>query len=113
MDERKKFDMSLSNGQKQRLILAKMLYWLDENVDVLVLDEATSGLDDTQNAGANASEILEYIVRYANLDMKRTIIIATHQNINQFAKKLSDDGFVFRTLNFEKCGETNTVRQLQ
>ena len=37
----KRFDQSLSNGQKQRLILAKMLYWLNDDIDVLVLDECT------------------------------------------------------------------------
>ena len=60
----KKFNQSLSNGQKQRLILAKMLYWLDDAVDVLVLDECTSGLDDkTDYDSADAERILEYIVR--------------------------------------------------
>lgn len=34
----KKFEKSLSNGQKQRLIIAKLLYWLDNEIDVLVLD---------------------------------------------------------------------------
>ena len=37
---------SISNVQKQRFIVAKMLYWLDEDIDVVVLDECTSGLDD-------------------------------------------------------------------
>lgn len=41
----KKFEKSLSNGQKQRLIIAKLLYWLDNEIDVLVLDECTSGND--------------------------------------------------------------------
>lgn len=43
--KQKQFEQSLSNGQKQRMILAKMLYWLDAKIDVLVLDECTSGLD--------------------------------------------------------------------
>lgn len=41
----KKFEKSLSNGQKQRLIIAKLLDWLDNEIDVLVLDECTSGND--------------------------------------------------------------------
>lgn len=111
----KKFGQSLSNGQKQRLILAKMLYWLDGNTDVLVLDEATSGLDDNNKAesdSADASRILEYITRFANKDRKRTVIIATHQNIDDFVEKMSDDGYSFKTLIFCKSGETNEVRQV-
>lgn len=78
----KKFEQSLSNGQKQRLILAKMLYWLNKEIDVLVLDECTSGLDDkAETNSADAERILEYIVRYANSDKKRIVIISTHQNM--------------------------------
>ena len=81
----KKFEQSLSNGQKQRLILAKMLYWLNKEIDVLVLDECTSGLDDkAETNSADAERILEYIVRYANSDKKRIVIISTHQNIDGF-----------------------------
>lgn len=108
----KKFEQSLSNGQKQRLILAKMLYWLDNEIDVLVLDECTSGLDDkVENDSADAEKILEYIVRYANSDKKRIVIISTHQNIDGFKSKLANE-YTFRNLQFVKEGECNLVKEI-
>ena len=108
----KKFEQSLSNGQKQRLILAKMLYWLDDEIDVMVLDECTSGLDDkSETDSADAEKILEYIVRYANSDKKRIVIISTHQNIDGFKAKLANE-YVFRNLQFVKDGECNLVREI-
>lgn len=102
----------LSNGQKQRLILAKMLYWMDEQIDVMVLDECTSGLDDKSELdSADAERILEYIVRYANSDKKRIIIIATHQNIDGFKKNLADE-FVFSNLRFSKRKGENLVQKI-
>ena len=108
----KQFDQSLSNGQKQRLILAKMLYWLDNDIDVLVLDECTSGLDDkAESDSADAEKILEYIVRYANTDKKRIVIISTHQNIDGFKQKLSNE-YTFRSFMFFKEGESNLVKEI-
>ena len=108
----KRYENSLSNGQKQRLILAKMMYWLDETIDVLVLDECTSGLDDkADNDSADAERILEYIVRYANMDKKRIIIIATHQNIDGFKSKLKSD-FVFRSFQFVKDEGYNKIMEI-
>lgn len=108
----KQFEQSLSNGQKQRLILAKMLYWLDENIDVMVLDECTSGLDDkTESDSADAERILEYIVRYANSDKRRIVIISTHQNIDGFKQNLASE-YTFRNLQFSKEGECNLVREI-
>lgn len=108
----KQFEQSLSNGQKQRLILAKMLYWLDNEIDVMVLDECTSGLDDkAESDSADAERILEYIVRYANTDKKRIVIISTHQNIDGFKGKLADE-YVFRNLQFAKVGEKNLVKEI-
>lgn len=110
--EEKQFEQSLSNGQKQRLILAKMLYWLDENIDVMVLDECTSGLDDkTESDSADAERILEYIVRYANSDKRRIVIISTHQNIDGFKQNLASE-YTFRNLQFSKEGECNLVREI-
>lgn len=107
----KQFEQSLSNGQKQRLILAKMLYWLDENIDVMVLDECTSGLDDkVESDSADAERILEYIVRYANSDKRRIVIISTHQNIDGFKQNLASE-YTFRNLQFSKEGECNLVRE--
>lgn len=108
----KQFEQSLSNGQKQRLILAKMLYWLDENIDVVVLDECTSGLDDkAESDSADAERILEYIVRYANSDKRRIVIISTHQNIDGFKQNLASE-YTFRNLQFSKEGECNLVREI-
>lgn len=108
----KRFDQSLSNGQKQRLILAKMLYWLNDDIDVLVLDECTSGLDDkSETDSADAERILDYIVRYANSDKRRIIIISTHQNIDGFKCKLADK-FKFRNLQFAKEEEKNLVKEV-
>lgn len=108
----KQFEQSLSNGQKQRLILAKMLYWLDENIDVMVLDECTSGLDDkAESDSADAERILEYIVRYANSDKRRIVIISTHQNIDGFKQTLASE-YTFRNLQFSKEGECNLVREI-
>lgn len=108
----KKFDQALSNGQKQRLILSKMLYWIDEDIDVVVLDECTSGLDDKSDVdSADAERILEYIVRYCNKDKKRIIIISTHQNIEGFKSKLADE-YNFRNLEFKKDGEKNIINEI-
>ena len=107
----KKFEQSLSNGQKQRLILAKLLYWLDSEIDVLILDECTSGLDDkTDSDFADAEKILEYIVRYANKDKKRIIIISTHQDIDDFKRKLSYE-YTFRNLSFSKEKKFNIIKE--
>lgn len=108
----KQFEQSLSNGQKQRLILAKMLYWLDEEIYVMVLDECTSGLDDkAESDSADAERILEYIVRYANKDKRRIVIISTHQNIDGFKKNLANE-YTFRNLQFVKEGECNLVKEI-
>lgn len=108
----KQFGQSLSNGQKQRLILAKMLYWMDDEIDVVVLDECTSGLDDkSEEDSADAERILEYIVRYANSDKQRIVIISTHQNIDGFKNNL-DKEFKFRNLQFVKAGEKNLVEEI-
>lgn len=106
----KKYSLSFSNGQKQRLILAKMLYWLDDEIDVVVLDECTSGLDDKSEEidSADAQRILEYVVRYCNKDKKRIVILSTHQNIDEFKGNMRND-FNIHNLYFAKKGEYNYV----
>lgn len=84
----KKFNAALSNGQKQRLILTKILYWLDDSIDMIVLDEATSGLD--EKGGKDAQEVLEFITKYANKDKERIIIIATHQNLDLYKSRIKN-----------------------
>ena len=107
----KKFDHSLSNGQKQRLIIAKILYYLDDSIDALILDEPTSGLDDKNEIGVDAENILEYIVKYANKDKKRIIVISTHQNIDGFKNKMSKD-YKIKSFNFIKGKENSTIKEI-
>lgn len=110
--KQKKFGQSLSNGQKQRLIVAKMLYWMNDDIDVIVLDECTSGLDDkSDEESADAERILEYIVRYANKDKKRIVIISTHQNIDGFKSKLSKE-YRFRNFKFQKEESKNLIIEI-
>lgn len=74
---------SLSKGQKQRLIVSKILFWLSPDIDIVALDECTSGLDaeaDDDN-NADALKILQFIIAYCNRDKKRFLFLATHQDI--------------------------------
>ena len=72
----------LSNGQHQRMILAKILFWMSDAIDILVLDECTSGLD-AENDGdlnnADALSVMKFIIDYCNRDKKRILFISTHQ----------------------------------
>ena len=84
----------------------------DENIDVMVLDECTSGLDDKSDVdSADAERILEYIVRYCNQDKKRIVIISTHQNIDGFKYKLEGE-YHFKTFQFMKDGEKNILKEI-
>ena len=107
----KKFEHSLSNGQKQRLILAKLLYFLDNDIDALILDECTSGLDDDDKIHIDACDVLKYIVRYSNKDKKRIIIISTHQNIDKFKEDIKNE-YKIRNFKFIKENEINYIKEL-
>ena len=106
----KKFEHSLSNGQKQRLIIAKLLYFLDDSIDALVLDECTSGLDDDDQYHIDACDVLEYIVKYSNKDKERIIIISTHQNIDKFKNDIKDE-YKIRNFKFVKEDNINYIRE--
>lgn len=110
MKERK-FEHSLSNGQKQRLILAKLLYFLDDNIDSLILDECTSGLDDDDKNHIDACDVLEYIVKYSNKDKKRIVIISTHQNIDKFKNNIKNE-YKIRNFKFIKEDNINYIKEL-
>ena len=110
MKERK-FEHSLSNGQKQRLILAKLLYFLDDNIDALILDECTSGLDDDDKNHIDACDVLEYIVKYSNKDKKRIVIISTHQNIDKFKDNIKNE-YKIRNFKFIKEDNINCIKEL-
>lgn len=89
-----------------------MLYWLDEEIDVVALDECTSGLDDKSNTieSADAQRILEHIVRYCNKDKKRIVIISTHQSIEEFKTNIQQD-YKIHNLYFSKYGDCNHVEE--
>ena len=110
MKERK-FEHSLSNGQKQRLILAKLLYFLDDNIDALILDECTSGLDDDDKNHIDACDVLEYIVKYSNKDKKRIVIISTHQNIDKFKDNIKNE-YKIRNFKFIKEDNINYIKEI-
>ena len=106
----KKYGQCLSNGQNQRLILAKILYWMDNEIDVVVLDECTSGLDDKSDTdSADAERILEYIVNYCNKDKERIVIISTHQKLDGLKKKITNS---IRQFHFDKDGECNLISEI-
>ena len=107
----KKYDYSLSNGQKQRLILAKLLYFMDSDIDALILDECTSGLDDDDKYHIDACDVLEYIVKYSNKDKKRIIIISTHQNIDKFKNDIKND-YTIRDFNFIKENNISYIKEI-
>ena len=85
---------------------------MDSDIDVLILDEATSGLDDKVDTdNADAEKILEYIVRYANKDKNRIVIISTHQNIDGFISHLNSE-YKFKSFYFEKDGDKKLIKQI-
>lgn len=106
----KKFEHSLSNGQKQRLILAKLLYFLDDDIDALILDECTSGLDNDNKYHIDACDVLEYIVKYSNKDKKRIVIISTHQNIDKFKNDIKNK-YEIRNFKFTKKDNINYIKE--
>ncbi|MFT5434652.1 MAG: ABC-type bacteriocin/lantibiotic exporter with double-glycine peptidase domain [Myxococcota bacterium] len=82
--------MGLSSGQKQRLVLARVLY---RDPAVLVLDEVTSYLDQTSEKG-----ILEHL---RSIRGDKTVIIITHRpNVLAYADRVIvlEDGAIRRDL---------------
>lgn len=60
-----------SHGQNQRLLIARMLYNLDDETDIVAFDEATSALND-----AIAIQVVEFIREYCH---DKLLIMASHQ----------------------------------
>ena len=88
-----------------------MLYFLDEDIDALILDECTSGLDDDDSNHIDACDVLEYIIRYSNKDKKRIIIISTHQNIDKFKDNIKNE-YKIRNFKFIKENENSYIKEL-
>lgn len=63
----------LSNGMRQRILLARALYNLGD-CDLLCIDEPIGSLDEE-----NAKQVIKFIKEYCNRDKKRFIILCTHQ----------------------------------
>lgn len=60
-----------SSGQNQRLVIARLLYNMDETIQVIGLDEVTNALNDKI-----ALKTLEFIKKYCK---DKIIVMATHQ----------------------------------
>ena len=100
----------ISNGQKQRMILAKILYWLDDSIDVVVLDEATSGLDaHSETEFADAQKIMKYLIEYCNRDKRRIMILATHQELDDVKAYATENGFKIKEFEFVNHEDFNEI----
>lgn len=96
---------NLSNGQKQRLIIAKILFWLDDTIDIIALDECTSGLDahdSSDSSNADALKVLSFIIDFCNQDKQRILLISTHQDIENLCN---------RRLHFKKEDGKTTIQE--
>ena len=82
------FSYNLSQGQKQRIAIARAIY---SNPDVLILDEATSSLDDKSERFILDSIFKEF--------KKKTIIFVSHKkNLLKYCNKI----FLFKNKKFYK-----------
>ena len=63
-----------SSGQKQRLALVKLLYNLEDDIQLVALDESFNRLDD-KTARSTAKFVQEYVQK----DGSRILLFATHQ----------------------------------
>jgi len=68
------FKDTFSAGQIQRFVLARLLYNLESNTGVVILDEPIANLDDI-----TASNVVAYINTFCNTDTSRIVLIASHQ----------------------------------
>ena len=107
----KKFELYLSNGQKQRLILAKILYFLNDDIDAIILDEPTSGLDSENKKDIDAQNVLEYIINYANKDKKRIVVISTHQNLDNLKNNIKKD-YNIKEFEFVNNKEKSIIKEI-
>jgi len=73
-----KYPMSLSTGQRQRVLLARAMIL---KPDILIADEPTSNLD-----SENTNNLIKCLVNL-NDELKTTIIVATHDKVVSNASK--------------------------
>lgn len=71
---RENYKHKSSTGENKRYSLARTLYNLTEDVDILILDEPIGNIDEE-----NAVKVIEFINEFANRDRKRIVIIISHQ----------------------------------
>lgn len=69
----KEYKTTISNGMRQRILLARALYNLDD-VDLICMDEPIGSLDE-----ANAKDVIKFVKEFCNRDKKRFIVICSHQ----------------------------------
>lgn len=77
--------INYSNGERQRLLITRLLYNLEANVELVVLDEVTNALDD-----GIAEKVVDFIREYCK---NKLIIVATHQT--DIWKKVATKHFDF------------------
>jgi len=70
--EQKTFS-DFSEGQKQRLVLAKILYLMDNEHQVMIFDEPTANLDEI-----TSEQVFKFIIDFCNRDKERMIMITSH-----------------------------------
>lgn len=63
-----------SSGQKQRMALVKLLYNLEEDIQLVALDECFNRLDDK-----TAISTAKFVQEYVQKDRSRILLFATHQ----------------------------------
>ena len=107
----KKFELYLSNGQRQRLILAKILYFLNDDIDAVILDEPTSGLDNENTKDADAQDVLKYIINYVNKDKKRIVVISTHQNLDNLKNRIKNK-YTIKNFEFINDKEKSIIHEV-
>lgn len=87
-----------SEGERRRLMLARLLHHMDDKVDVICLDEPTANLDrDT------AKEVMRFVKAYCNEDRKRILIVASHD-----LETMTDDGMHDKWYHID---ESNTINE--
>lgn len=69
----RKFEQ-FSSGQKQRLAIAKLLYTMSSEHQIIAFDEVFNRLDDE-----TVKRIIPFVSEYVQRDMKRIVLLATHQ----------------------------------